>query len=140
MANKEGEIIAKVSDFGSALFVGMPEDTLFKRPNYPLIAAPERLQGVLFTEKCDVFRYCTAHFIHVLSFSMILWELYTLQTLTLDVNIQPQSHLKCYYVDGPLPIPSHLTVEITNSDLGTWCKQIEAGYRPPLSDPGTWMS
>ena len=57
MEGYDRELIAKVSDFGLALFAELAENTFFSSLNYPLIAAPERLTGIPFTEKCDVYRY-----------------------------------------------------------------------------------
>ena len=56
MEGYDRELRAKVSDFGLALFAELAENTLFSSLNYPLISAPERLPGVPFTEKCDVYR------------------------------------------------------------------------------------
>ena len=69
---------------------------------------------------------------------MVLWELHTLQLLTLDMLA-----FQCQYMDGPLPLPidlseSALQVENMDSKILKFRNQIEAGYRPPLPEPGTF--
>jgi len=120
----------------------MSENTLFTSKNYPLIAAPERIPGApsLKNVMCTGIPFIVSFY--PFSFSMILWELYTVQLLTVESKLfQPLTISPIKYVDGFLPLPSDAPPSVVISDprVNNFRQQIVAGYRPPLPEPGTFF-